>query len=48
VQLPEPDLYPVLAALKEVTGLSFDRMDKDVRTWQRWWQKEGAKFVFPE
>ncbi|MFH0939805.1 MAG: HEAT repeat domain-containing protein [Planctomycetota bacterium] len=43
---PEQDLYPVLSALKEVTGKKFNTDEKDIKTWQHWWDKESEKFVF--
>jgi hypothetical protein len=44
--LGEHDLYPVLSALKELTGMSFSKNEKDFKTWQLWWSKESAKFKF--
>jgi len=46
LQLSAEDLYPVLSAVKEVTGVSFDKGEKDMKTWFVWWHKEGAKFAF--
>jgi len=40
----EQDMYPVLSALKEVTGKSFGKSDKDLKTWQAWWKKEHEAF----
>lgn len=48
LQLGEHDLYPVLSALKELTGQSFYRGERDFKTWQQWWNKEGAKFTFKD
>lgn len=48
LQLSEQDLYPVLAAVKELTGVSFTKGEKDFKTWQQWWSKEGPKFRFAE
>lgn len=41
-------LYPALTALKEVTGVSFDAGEKDVKTWKKWWLLNQDKFVFPK
>lgn len=46
LQLSQEDLYPVLSAVKEVTGVAFDKAEKDMKTWFVWWNKEGAKFAF--
>lgn len=48
LRLSEQDMYPVLSALKEVTGMSFDKGEKDMKTWLGWWKKEGVKFGFKE
>jgi len=48
LQLSERDLYPVLSAMKELTGMSFSKNEKDFKTWQLWWSKESAKFKFQE
>ncbi|MGD0094639.1 MAG: HEAT repeat domain-containing protein [Planctomycetota bacterium] len=48
LQLSEHDLYPVLSALKELTGMSFSKNEKDFKTWQLWWSKESAKFKLKE
>ena len=34
LQLSEHDMYPVLSALKEVTGVSFAKYERDFKTWQ--------------
>jgi hypothetical protein len=47
---PERDptrLYPVLTALKELTGQSFKNGEKFYKTWKDWWDKEKNKFEFP-
>jgi hypothetical protein len=46
LHLSEQDLYPVLCALKEVTGKTFDLGEKDMKTWMEWWKKDGANFKF--
>ncbi len=46
LRLSQEDMYPVLSALKEVTGKSFDSGEKDVKTWTGWWRKEGDAFTF--
>ena len=48
LNLKEEDLYPALSAMKELTGQSLDRMDKDFRAWQMWWKQEREKFVMKE
>jgi hypothetical protein len=48
LKLAEYDLYPVLAALKEITGHSFAERDKDLREWQKWWREKEATFQFPK
>lgn len=45
---PDTDLYPVLSAVKEVTGQSFDIKDKDMKTWIAWWKKDGPTFQFKD
>ena len=39
-------IYPVLSAIKEVTGLSFRTGEKDFRTWQQWWRDNHQTFKF--
>ena len=46
--VPDTDLYPVLSAVKEVTGKSFDANEKDMKTWIAWWKTDGTKFVFKD
>jgi hypothetical protein len=46
--VPETDLYPVLSAAKEITGKSFDKNDKDMKTWFEWWRADGQNFVFKD
>lgn len=46
--VPETDLYPVLSAVKEITGVSFDAKDKDMKTWIGWWKVDGQKFQFKD
>ena len=46
--VPETELYPVLSAAKEITGKSFDKNDKDMKTWIDWWRTEGQNFVFKD
>lgn len=47
-------LYPVLHAVREVTGATFEKTgsnvknEKDYRTWQQWWRDNQATFKFPE
>jgi hypothetical protein len=48
LNLKDEDLYPVLSAMKELTGQSFDRLDKDYKTWLLWWKQERDKFVMKE
>ena len=45
---PETDLYPVLSAVKEITGQTFDKNEKDMKTWIAWWKADGTKFVFKD
>ncbi|HLX64645.1 MAG TPA: HEAT repeat domain-containing protein [Planctomycetota bacterium] len=45
---PDTDLYPVMSAAKEITGQSFDKKDKDMKTWFDWWAKDGQNFVFKD
>ena len=47
-QLAETDIYPALSAIKEVTGMSFDKGEKDMKTWYVWWNREGTKFAFKD
>lgn len=47
-QLAETDNYPVLSAVKEVTGQSFDKGEKDMKYWYVWWNREGTKFAFKD
>jgi HEAT repeat protein len=44
VKLDDTNAYPVLSALKEITGASFDHGEKDMKTWLEWWKKEEPKF----
>ncbi len=44
--VPDTDLYPVLSAVKEITGKSFDKGEKDMKTWIAWWKVDGMNFVF--
>jgi hypothetical protein len=44
----EPTLYPVLAALKEVTGVTFKDSERDFKTWKNWWKGNQAKFRFKD
>ena len=46
--VPDTDLYPVLSAVKEVTGKTFDSNEKDMKTWIAWWKVDGTKFVFKD
>ena len=46
--VPDTDLYPVLTAMKEITGKTFDSNDKDFKTWLGWWKSDGQKFVFKD
>ncbi len=48
LQIAETDSYPALSAVKEVTGVSFDKGEKDMKTWFVWWNKEGTKFAFKD
>lgn len=48
LHLSEQDLYPALSALKELTGNGFDKGEKDVKTWQKWWDAEREKFSFKD
>ena len=41
-------LYPVLSAVKEVTGVSFTEGEKDFKTWREWWKTKGAAFKFKD
>ncbi|MCW8133396.1 MAG: HEAT repeat domain-containing protein [Planctomycetota bacterium] len=47
---PEDDtvIYPALSAMREVTGVSFDAGEKDMRTWREWWKKAGPDFQFKD
>jgi len=47
-QIAETDSYPALSAIKEVTGVSFDKSEKDMKTWYVWWNREGTKFAFKD
>jgi hypothetical protein len=47
-QLPETEIYPALSAIKEVTGMGFDKGEKDMKTWYVWWNREGTKFAFKD
>jgi hypothetical protein len=40
-------IYPVLSAVKEVTGMTFRTGEKDYRTWQQWWRENHQTFRFP-
>lgn len=46
-------VYPVLCAIREVTGAVFEKKgseaknEKDFRTWQQWWRENEATFKFP-
>lgn len=46
--VPDTDLYPVLSAVKEVTGKTFDKNEKDMKTWIAWWRADGQNFVFKD
>lgn len=46
--VPETELYPVLSAVKEITGQTFDTKDKDMKTWIAWWRQDGQKFQFKD
>jgi hypothetical protein len=46
--VPDTDLYPVLTAMKEITGKTFDSGEKDMKTWIAWWKIDGQKFVFKD
>jgi len=46
--VPDTDLYPVLTAMKEITGKTFDSSDKDFKTWVAWWKTDGQKFTFKD
>ena len=46
--VPDTDLYPVLSAVKEITGKTFDSGEKDMKTWIAWWKVDGQKFVFKD
>jgi len=46
--LSEQDLYPCLYAMKEVTGQSFSKGEKDVKIWLAWWNESKEKFAFKE
>ncbi|MBI3829955.1 MAG: HEAT repeat domain-containing protein [Planctomycetes bacterium] len=41
-------IYPVLSAIKEVTGQSFDSGDKEMRYWRDWWKKAEPTFQFKD
>jgi hypothetical protein len=41
-------LYPVLVAVKEVTGASFAEGEKDFKTWREWWKANAATFKFKD
>lgn len=45
---PETELYPVLSAVKEITGQTFDKNEKDMKTWIAWWKADGGKFEFKD
>lgn len=46
--LSEQDLYPALSAVKEVTGQTFSKGEKDVKTWLSWWNDSKDKFALKE
>jgi hypothetical protein len=48
LKLSEQDMYPALSALKEITGQTFAKSEKDVKTWTEWWDKSKEKFAFKE
>ena len=48
LHLSEPDLYPALSAIKEVTGQSFTKDEKEVKTWTDWWEKAKDKIVLKD
>ena len=41
-------IYPALSAVKEVTGQSFDRGEKDFKSWKLWWKQAEPKFKFKD
>jgi HEAT repeat protein len=41
-------LYPALSALKEILGISFDKEEKDFKTWKGWWAENKEKFSFKD
>lgn len=51
--IDERVVYPVLFAIREVTGAVFEKTgsaaknEKDYRTWQQWWRENEAAFTFP-
>jgi hypothetical protein len=47
LKLSQEDLYPVLSALKSVTGKNFETLNKDLQTWLKWWKKSAPTFVLP-
>ena len=46
LRLSDQDLYPATNALKEVTGQTFPKALKEVKTWTEWWEKSREKFQF--
>ena len=48
LHLSEQDQYPVLSAIKEITGKNFGTTDKDFKTWLQWWDKNSDKFTFKD
>ncbi len=46
LHLSDQDLYPATNAMKEVTGQSFPKAEKEVKTWTEWWEKGREKFAF--
>ena len=48
LRLSEQDMYPALSALKEVTGQTFAKSEKEVKTWTEWWEKSKEKFAFKD
>jgi hypothetical protein len=43
VKLKDEDAYPVMSALKEITGAALKMNEKDMKSWREWWKTEGGK-----